>query len=96
MVLDEVTVTADTKKVDFGAEGLEGVLKLTDTQIEEIYGKESKLTKELIEFKKQRAEIDSEIAENLSQSYEFEEDYGAQIEFNNKRLDEQIERFEGA
>ena len=92
MVLDEVTVTADTKKVDFGAEGLEGVLKLTDTQIEEIYGKESKLTKELIEFKKQRAEIDSEIAENLSQSYEFEEDYGAQIEFNNKRLDEQIER----
>lgn len=92
MVLDEVTVTADTKKVDFGADGLEGVLKLTDTQIEEIYGKESKLTKELIEFKKQRAEIDSEIAENLSQSYEFEEDYGAQIEFNNKRLDEQIER----
>lgn len=92
MVLDEVTVTADTKKVDFGAEGLEGVLKLTDTQIEEIYGKESKLTKELIEFKKQRAEIDLEIAENLSQSYEFEEDYGAQIEFNNKRLDEQIER----
>ena len=92
MVLDEVTVTADTKKVDFGTEGLEGVLKLTDTQIEEIYGKESKLTKELIEFKKQRAEIDSEIAENLSQSYEFEEDYGAQIEFNNKRLDEQIER----
>lgn len=92
MVLDEVTVTTDTKKVDFGAEGLEGVLKLTDTQIEEIYGKESKLTKELIEFKKQRAEIDSEIAENLSQSYEFEEDYGAQIEFNNKRLDEQIER----
>lgn len=92
MVLDEVTVTADTKKVDFGAEGLEGVLKLTDTQIEEIYGKESKLTKELIEFKKQRAEIDSEIAENLSQSYEFEEDYGAQIEFNNKQLDEQIER----
>ena len=92
MVLDEVTVTADTKKVDFGAEGLEGVLKLTDTQIEEIYGKESKLTKELIEFKKQRAEIDSEIAENLSQSYEFEEDYGVQIEFNNKRLDEQIER----
>ncbi|WP_424785372.1 hypothetical protein [Prevotella pallens] len=92
MVLDEVTVTADTKKVDFGSDGLEGVLKLTDTQIEEIYGKESKLTKELIEFKKQRAEIDSEIAENLSQSYEFEEDYGAQIEFNNKRLDEQIER----
>ena len=41
MVLDEVTVTADTKKVDFGAEGLEGVLKLTDTQIEEIYGKAS-------------------------------------------------------
>ncbi len=92
MVLGEVVVKADASKIDFGPDGLEGVLKLTDAQIEEIYGKESKIAKELIEFKKQRVEIDSEIAENLSQSYEFEEDYGAQIEFNNNQLDEQIER----
>ena len=90
--LEEVTVRASTKKVDFGAEGLEGVLRLTDAEIESIYGKERKLTKEILDLKKERVRIDSEIAENLSKGYEYEEDYGAQIAFNNRRLDEQISR----
>ena len=90
--LSDVLVTASTKRVDFGPEGLEGVLAMTDADIEEKFGKESRLVKLLIDYKKERASLDSEIAEDLSKGYEFEDDYAAQIEFNNRRLDEQIER----
>lgn len=90
--LGNVLVTASTKRVDFGPDGLEGVLAMTDAEIEEKFGKESRLVKVLIDYKKERAALDSEIAEDLSKGYEFEDDYAAQIEYNNKRLDEQIER----
>lgn len=90
--LGNVLVTASTKRVDFGPDGLEGVLAMTDADIEEKFGKESRLVKILIDYKKERASLDSEIAEDLSKGYEFEDDYAAQIEFNNRRLDEQIER----
>ncbi len=92
MELGNVLVTASTKRVDFGPDGLEGVLAMTDADIEEKFGKESRLVKTLIDYKKERASLDSEIAEDLSKGYEFEDDYAAQIEFNNRRLDEQIER----
>ncbi len=92
MELDNVLVTASTKRADFGPNGLEGVLAMTDADIEEKFGKESRLVKILIDYKKERASLDSEIAEDLSKGYEFEDDYAAQIEFNNRRLDEQIER----
>lgn len=92
MELGNVLVTASTKRVDFGPDGLEGVLAMTDADIEEKFGKESRLVKTLIDYKKERANLDSEIAEDLSKGYEFEDDYAAQIEFNNRRLDEQIER----
>lgn len=90
--LGDVLVTASTKRVDFGPDGLEGVLAMTDADIEEKFGKESRLVKVLIDYKKERTALDSEIAEDLSKGYEFEDDYAAQIEYNNKRLDEQIER----
>lgn len=90
--LSDVLVTASTKRVDFGPDGLESVLAMTDADIEEKFGKESRLVKTLIDYKKERASLDSEIAEDLSKGYEFEDDYTAQIEFNNRRLDEQIER----
>lgn len=90
--LGNVLVTASTKRVDFGPDGLEGVLAMTDAEIEEKFGKESRLVKVLIDYKKERTALDSEIAEDLSKGYEFEDDYAAQIEYNNKRLDEQIER----
>lgn len=92
MELGNVLVTASTKRVDFGPDGLEGVLAMTDADIEEKFGKESRLVKTLIDYKKERANLDSEIAEDLSKGYEFEDNYAAQIEFNNRRLDEQIER----
>jgi hypothetical protein len=92
MELGNVLVTASTKRVDFGPDGLEGVLAMTDADIEEKFGKESRLVKTLIDYKKERATLDSEIAEDLSKGYEFEDNYAAQIEFNNRRLDEQIER----
>lgn len=92
MELGNVLVTASTKRVDFGPDGLEGVLAMTDADIEEKFGKESRLVKTLIDYKKERTALDSEIAEDLSKGYEFEDDYAAQIEYNNKRLDEQIER----
>lgn len=90
--LGNVLVTASTKRVDFGPDGLEGVLAMTDADIEEKFGKESRLVKTLIDYKKERASLDSEIAEDLSKGYEFEDNYAAQIEFNNKQLEEQIER----
>lgn len=90
--LGNLLVTASTKRVDFGPDGLEGVLAMTDADIEEKFGKESRLVKTLIDYKKERATLDSEIAEDLSKGYEFEDNYAAQIEFNNRRLDEQIER----
>ena len=90
--LSNVLVTASAKRADFGPDGLEGVLAMTDADIEEKFGKESRLVKILIDYKKERAALDSEIAEGLSKGYEFEDDYAAQIEYNNKRLDEQIER----
>ena len=90
--LGNVLVTASTKRVDFGPDGLEGVLAMTDADIEEKFGKESRLVKTLIDYKKERATLDSEIAEDLSKGYEFEDNYAAQIEFNNKQLEEQIER----
>lgn len=92
MELGNVLVTASTKRVDFGPDGLEGVLAMTDADIEEKFGKESRLVKTLIDYKKERATLDSEIAEDLSKGYEFEDNYAAQIEFNNKKLEEQIER----
>lgn len=92
MELGNVLVTASTKRADFGPDGLEGVLAMTDADIEEKFGKESRLVKILIDYKKERAALDSEIAEDLSKGYEFEDNYAAQIEFNNRRLDEQIER----
>lgn len=92
MELGNVLVTASTKRVDFGPDGLEGVLAMTDADIEEKFGKESRLVKTLIDYKKERATLDSEIAEDLSKGYEFEDNYAAQIEFNNRRLEEQIER----
>ena len=90
--LDDVTVTASTKRIDFGARGLEGVLSMTDEDIENEFGKNRLLVKNILDFKKERAALDSEIADGLSKGYEFEDDYAAQIEYNNKRLDEQIER----
>lgn len=92
MELGNVLVTASTKRADFGPDGLEGVLAMTDADIEEKFGKESRLVKTLIDYKKERATLDSEIAEDLSKGYEFEDNYAAQIEFNNKKLEEQIER----
>lgn len=92
MELGNVLVTASTKRVDFGPDGLEGVLAMTDADIEEKFGKESRLVKTLIDYKKERATLDSEIAEDLSKGYEFEDNYAAQIESNNKKLEEQIER----
>ena len=92
MKLGNVLVTASTKRADFGPDGLEGVLAMTDADIEEKFGKESRLVKTLIDYKKERATLDSEIAEDLSKGYEFEDNYAAQIEFNNKQLEEQIER----
>lgn len=92
MELGNVLVTASTKRADFGPDGLEGVLAMTDADIEEKFGKESRLVKTLIDYKKERAALDSEIAEDLSKGYEFEDNYAAQIEFNNKQLEEQIER----
>ncbi len=90
--LDDVTVTASTKRINFGARGLEGVLSMTDEDIENEFGKNRLLVKNILDFKKERAALDSEIADGLSKGYEFEDDYAAQIEYNNKRLDEQIER----
>ena len=90
--LSNVLVTASTKRVDFGPDGLEGVLAMTDADIEEKFGKERLLVKTILDYKKERTALDTEIAESLSKGYEFEEDYAAQIEFNNRQLDEQIER----
>jgi hypothetical protein len=90
--LGNVLVTASTKRVDFGPDGLEGVLAMTDAEIEEKFGKERLLVKTILDYKKERTALDTEIAESLSKGYEFEEDYAAQIEFNNKKLEEQIER----
>lgn len=90
--LSNVLVTASTKRVDFGPDGLEGVLAMTDAEIEEKFGKERLLVKTILDYKKERTALDTEIAESLSKGYEFEEDYAAQIEFNNRQLDEQIER----
>lgn len=90
--LGNVLVTASTKRVDFGPDGLEGVLAMTDAEIEEKFGKERLLVKTILDYKKERTALDTEIAEDLSKGYEFEDDYAAQIEFNNRRLDEQIER----
>ena len=90
--LGNVLVTASTKRVDFGSDGLEGVLAMTDAEIEEKFGKERLLVKTILDYKKERTALDTEIAESLSKGYEFEEDYAAQIEFNNRQLDEQIER----
>lgn len=90
--LSNVLVTASTKRVDFGPDGLEGVLAMTDAEIEEKFGKERLLVKTILDYKKERTALDTEIAEDLSKGYEFEDDYAAQIEFNNRRLDEQIER----
>lgn len=90
--LGDVLVTASTKRVNFGPDGLEGVLAMTDAEIEEKFGKERLLVKTILDYKKERTALDTEIAESLSKGYEFEEDYAAQIEFNNRQLDEQIER----
>lgn len=92
MELGNVLVTASTKRVDFGPDGLEGILAMTDAEIEEKFGKERLLVKTILDYKKERTALDTEIAESLSKGYEFEEDYAAQIEFNNKKLEEQIER----
>lgn len=90
--LGNVLVTASTKRVDFGPDGLEGILAMTDAEIEEKFGKERLLVKTILDYKKERTALDTEIADGLSKGYEFEDDYAAQIEYNNKRLDEQIER----
>lgn len=90
--LDEVRVTAGVKKVDFGPDGLEGVLKLTDNQIKDRFGQE--LSKILIDFKKEADKLDEKIADSLVHGFEYLQNYQAEIDSINQSYDEQIERLE--
>lgn len=90
--LDEVRVTAGVKKVDFGPDGLEGVLKLTDNQIKDRFGQE--LAKILIDFKKETDKLDEKIADSLVHGFEYLQNYQAEIDSINQSYDEQIERLE--
>jgi hypothetical protein len=90
--LDELRVTAGIKKVDFGPDGLEGVLKLTDNQIKDRFGQE--LSKILIDFKKETDKLDEKIADSLVHGFEYLQNYQAEIDSINQSYDEQIERLE--
>lgn len=90
--LEEVRVTAGIKKVNFGQDGLEGVLKLTDNQIKDRFGQE--LSKILIDFKKETDKLDEKIADSLVHGFEYLQNYQAEIDSINQSYDEQIERLE--
>lgn len=90
--LEEVRVTDGVKKVDFGPDGLEGVLKLTDNQIKDRFGQE--LSKILIDFKKETDKLDEKIADSLVHGFEYLQNYQAEIDSINQSYDEQIERLE--
>ena len=90
--LEEVRVTAGVKKVNFGPDGLEGVLKLTDNQIKDRFGQE--LSKILIDFKRETDKLDEKIADSLVHGFEYLQNYQAEIDSINQSYDEQIERLE--
>ena len=90
--LDEVRVTAGVKKINFGPDGLEGVLQLTDSQIKDKFGQE--LSKILIDFKKETNKLDEKIADSLVHGFEYLQNYQAEIDSINQSYDEQIERLE--
>ena len=90
--LEEVRVTAGIKKVNFGPDGLEGVLKLTDNQIKDRFGQE--ISKILIDFKKETDKLDEKIADSLVHGFEYLQNYQAEIDSINQSYDEQIERLE--
>lgn len=90
--LDEVTVVSSLKKVDFGPEGLEGVLRLSNKDIEERFGEKSKLTKLILDLKKEQDNLDSKIVDSLTTGLERLNDYKSEIDSINASYDEQIER----
>ena len=90
--LEELRVTASVKKVNFGPEGLDGVLKLTDNQIKDRFGEE--LSKIIIDFKKETDKLDEKIADSLVHGFEYLQNYQAEIDSINQSCDEQIERLE--
>lgn len=78
------------KAVDFGEDGLNGVLKLTDNQIQDKFG--SEISKLIIDFKKESERLDDNLADILVKGFEHAHDYRAELESINRLYDEQIKR----
>ena len=78
------------KAVDFGEDGLNGVLKLTDNQIQDKFG--SEISKLIIDFKKESERLDDNLADILVKGFEHAHDYRAELETINHLYNEQIKR----
>ena len=92
----EATIYARALKgVDFSKYGgLEGVLQMSDSRINDEFGKDRDLSKMLIDFKKEVDKLDEKIADTLVSGYTYFQNYDEEIKAINKSYDEQIERLE--